>query len=512
MGERDELEDELYTDEELAAEDYMTEDRAGDFNLTDAMVKGVDMMPGLDDLVPGGVSTTEPLPVVAPAPVADPAIDPMTGLPIEAAPAAPVMVPQLAGSTTSSSTTITKSPESNKLAGEVEENRGELRASGDAQIKSAEAVDKVQAKVDEIDARIMQQSEAAKANVKYQGVLELQGILTRIDQKQVELANLKPEKFWGSKSMSDKIASAVSIGLGSFGAALTGSGQNIGQVLLERQMSEFDRAQEQKFASAVKEIEGMRISAKDKAALIDDKMEILDSIRLSKLAQTKSLYTRQLQMAKTPGVAAKIQQDILKIDNQVLQSQQAVAQHYEKKVQSQETKNVYKMMEKQAGTDANGKPIKLTEQNNKARAAYADMATATQSMKGLDIEKLVTSPEYQTYLQTSRANNAVEAIPYFGPMAAQVNNLVFGSPKENLAKGQLLMKGSPDAARINSGLDNWTAGLIRYKTGAAIAVKEKQEERDQYWPVLGDTPEIIRDKAISRKAIEKAIRQAGALE
>ena len=60
-------------------------------------------------------------------------------------------------------------------------------------------------------------------------------------------------------------------------------------------------------------------------------------------------------------------------------------------------------------------------------------------------------------------------------------------------------------------MNSWTQGVTRFKTGAVIGPVEVEEEKNVYFPVLGDTPDIIRDKAKTREALNKAMREAGGL-
>lgn len=55
---------------------------------------------------------------------------------------------------------------------------------------------------------------------------------------------------------------------------------------------------------------------------------------------------------------------------------------------------------------------------------------------------------------------------------------------------------------------NWIRANLRKESGAAIGVKEANDEYRNYFPVLGDTPEVIAQKARNRLVVEQAMRSA----
>lgn len=304
---------------------------------------------GIEQIVP---AQPEPIMLDPAPPIVEGEVDPATGMPAAAAPiveapVAPVMVPQKQGSIGTITNQQIESAESRRLGGELQENKQELKEVTAAEIKANEDEARILADQAEKEARTAREVDNHIIAVQQAGLEQYQREMQEKKVLAVEYANMKPEKFWDSKSTADKIASAVSIGLGSFGAALTGSGRNIGQVMLEREMNEFDRAQKQKFEAKLKQIEMKDLSAKEKLFLANQQKLVLEAVKIGELNQIKSLHMRQLQMAKTAKVAAGIQQRMIGIENQIIQTEMTQAARLEKDIKSTEQRDVIKLVAQQ---------------------------------------------------------------------------------------------------------------------------------------------------------------------
>ncbi|KRG60811.1 hypothetical protein ABB25_01070 [Stenotrophomonas koreensis] len=67
---------------------------------------------------------------------------------------------------------------------------------------------------------------------------------------------------------------------------------------------------------------------------------------------------------------------------------------------------------------------------------------------------------------------------------------------------------SPEGQRYRQAQDNWLRANLRKESGAAIGVDEMDQERKNYFPIPGDTPEVIAQKMRNRKTTERAMRAA----
>lgn len=429
---------------------------------------------------------------------------PLTDVPVSDGPLAPVvdpgagvpsLVPQKQGSVTTSTTSQSQSAESAALANEVQENRQLLQESGNAMVEGAKAEANAQADFDMAEAKAIQSVEEARMIARQEGLQRLQNDLQQIDVKVAELANFKPEKFWDSKDTADKITAALSVGLGGFGAALTGSGQNIGQVLLERQMKEFATGEQRKYESKVKQIDAMQTSAKNKALLMDETDKLYDARKLASLAQVKGQYTRALQVAKTPGVVAKIQQDILKIDNQILTTQQQIAQSREQKITTSETKDTIKLIQQNGGMTKSGKP--LNAEQSKALAFYGQMKKSLDNIGKFDEQALVARGAAGQYFRDAEYTANMDKIPVLGPGLAAYRASTGQTADDELSKRD------PESYNYVQQAQGFVNAILRRESGASISDPEFQRTFKQYFPQPNDGPQEIAEKNERRKQILK---------
>jgi len=54
--------------------------------------------------------------------------------------------------------------------------------------------------------------------------------------------------------------------------------------------------------------------------------------------------------------------------------------------------------------------------------------------------------------------------------------------------------------------DNWITALLRKDSGAAVPQKELDQYRNQYFPTIGDSPRVIKQKSEARKVAERAMQ------
>jgi len=65
---------------------------------------------------------------------------------------------------------------------------------------------------------------------------------------------------------------------------------------------------------------------------------------------------------------------------------------------------------------------------------------------------------------------------------------------------------SPQQQQFKQAADDWIRAKLRKESGAAIGVDEMQKEYETYFPQIGDSPEVIRQKASARAIATDAMR------
>ncbi len=254
------------------------------------------------------------------------------------------LVPVKKGSSSTTTETQERSPETIAAEQTAKAAEAEQRAALDQQAAALDKQTEAESKKEEERSKAIEQIEVARARTLLKQQAEFQQDLADIEAKQAELVNMKDETFWGGKSSSDRIAAAISVGLGSFGQAMTGSGQNVGMVLLQRQMDEFDRNQKRKYDARLKEIEGMRTSLDTKRALARDAEKAFDATKLAKLAKIDGMYARGIATAKTEAVKASLAQKRGEISQQAAKIQMDQASKYEQRIKKNTTNDIIEMV------------------------------------------------------------------------------------------------------------------------------------------------------------------------
>lgn len=65
---------------------------------------------------------------------------------------------------------------------------------------------------------------------------------------------------------------------------------------------------------------------------------------------------------------------------------------------------------------------------------------------------------------------------------------------------------TPEQQQYKQAADDWIRAKLRKESGAAIGVDEMQKEYETYFPQIGDTPEVIRQKAEARAIATNAMK------
>lgn len=106
---------------------------------------------------------------------------------------------------------------------------------------------------------------------------------------------------------------------------------------------------------------------------------------------------------------------------------------------------------------------------------------------------------YQRMVAASKELGALEAAGY-DPTNIR-DFLTTGRTATNFAA-------SPEGQQYYQAAMNWVRANLRKESGAAIGVDEARQEIRNYFPMPGDTPETIAQKARNRQVTERAMRQA----
>lgn len=129
---------------------------------------------------------------------------------------------------------------------------------------------------------------------------------------------------------------------------------------------------------------------------------------------------------------------------------------------------------------------KTTEGERNAAGFYQRMVNATKELNDL------TNAGYNPNNLRDRVGAGVDNIPLLGGALAPLGRA--GTTSQGQQYQQAAM--------------NWIRANLRKESGAAIGVKEADDEYKNYFPVLGDSPEVIAQKARNRAVVEQAMRSA----
>lgn len=451
--------------------------------------------------MPGGVPPLDPGTAVLNP---DGTISPVAEDPI-LNPQIPRYVDREAGSASKSTTITQRTPgaidaEKDALSAAKEQESAMLeKATADSKLIEAEA------QAAERDNRVISEIETARAQAQQDIIQDVQMRMADVDNRMAALANEPPQTFWGDKTTGDKISAALSVGLGGFGQALLGSGQNVGMVLLNRQMDEFDRNQERTRQTQLKQIESLRTSANMKLKLIDEVDKTYDARKMAARAKVAADMGKMATMAKTGQVKAQAAVQVAQLEQKVAEMRMENEAKYATKATENVEKKTYERIMLQPGMGPDGKQHKLTEGEAKSRMAYADVQSANKFLKNIDLVKLATEDEgFKIYQMESDFRRGVDKLPIVGTLGSALMDLG-GTPEESLSNR------SPKAMVAVSAMNTWVDSVTRLKTGAAIQPDEIEKERRKYFPTRGDTPEVIRNKAETRAKWEKALKEAAAI-
>jgi hypothetical protein len=149
-----------------------------------------------------------------------------------------------------------------------------------------------------------------------------------------------------------------------------------------------------------------------------------------------------------------------------------------------------------AALDAQGNPVFI--QPSKTGGAPAVIPGFTPEGKP-PTEAQAKSGAFGSQMQT--ASNEFERLQKEGfdptSVGAQVSTALAGTPFTGLA--------DPKAQQANQAQQQWAEAYLRFKTGAAATESEVKRNQRTFFPQIGDSPEVIAQKARMRKQAEQDV-------
>lgn len=318
-------------------------------------------------MAPVPAAPIAPAPVLTPEQIAQTQANLLSGLapaaPAAAPVAAPVVVPQTA-TTTSSEQKIMPAGTKKAMATYDEAVKKQQQAA-DAEAKAQ--MDRIQ-KEAEYQQKLAESS-AQVADKFAQSYQEADRLIAAdqaaLDNRITEFANQKNETFWGSKTEGDRIAAAVSVGLGSLGQALLGSKENVGMALLKRNMDEFANNQQAEYNRQLKGIENQKLS-------IDQKMDAKKMLKMNFDAQSlaatekvKAALGQAVQLAKLPEIAAKAQKMQADLDASASLKRADIFKDYAETRKTVATKQAYQQLASGISPDQRKASLQSAEEMRK---------------------------------------------------------------------------------------------------------------------------------------------------
>lgn len=402
------------------------------------------------------------------------------------------LVDKKVGETSTKTTTTQPTAEGKAALGEITAAQNEVK---DASKMAEDGVDnqaKIEADFREADAKAIGAIRTAQVAQQQSNAAKFQATIDQIDQRVAELANYKPETFWGSKSTSDKIAASLSVGLGSFAQSLTGSGQNVGTMLLNRQMDEFDKNQQMQYKAKMDGIQNMKMSLDEKQKLATELDKNYDTQILASRAQVSSMFARQMAMAKTPMVKAQIMKQDAEFQQKTAKEKADISEKWATKIENDSKHEINERVKAAAGLTMQGKP--LNENQQKAVSFYGQMRQAQQAIAQLDEQGIANRGHLTTAVRLKQAADSYSKIPGIGNAMKGIMESHGHSPTDELKTSD------PEAYNYLTQAQPFINGILRQESGAAISQEEFTKAYEQYFPVQGDGPKEIQQKA-ERRAI-----------
>lgn len=106
------------------------------------------------------------------------------------------------------------------------------------------------------------------------------------------------------------------------------------------------------------------------------------------------------------------------------------------------------------------------------------------------------------YQRMAHANQEMDRITSAGYDPANVRDFY------TAGEGVLNYAASKEGQQYRQAQENWVRANLRKESGAAIGASEMEQERKNYFPVPGDSPEVIEQKRRNRQVTQQAMLQS----
>ena len=143
-----------------------------------------------------------------------------------------------------------------------------------------------------------------------------------------------------------------------------------------------------------------------------------------------------------------------------------------------------------------------------AEEVVTEEGPTAEIVKGTEKEKKYTQDEARAYGFAARmlqAQNEIDQLPedYNPASLMEAGRLPVGQTLAN-------MMASEEYQKYEQAKRNWITANLRKESGAVIGVEEMEQEEIKYFPQVGDSRDVIEQKARARKAAEESMIKASA--
>ena len=157
-------------------------------------------------------------------------------------------------------------------------------------------------------------------------------------------------------------------------------------------------------------------------------------------------------------------------------------------------------------TDAQGNPIvmdlsaKASEDERKSAGFFTRMSDATKTINSplVDAQGKPVLDKQGNPITIANAGSKPEMIAEI--VGGLIPNWMGGQAAQNMATTAVRQQ-------YQQAQENWVSANLRAESGAAIGVDEMRKEIKKYFPQVGDSDSVIKQKESARKVAEDAMRQ-----
>jgi len=153
-------------------------------------------------------------------------------------------------------------------------------------------------------------------------------------------------------------------------------------------------------------------------------------------------------------------------------------------------------------------PLEAQGEVSVSEEVVTEEGPTAEIVKGTEKEKKYTQDEARAYGFAARmlqAQNEIDQLPedYNPASLMEAGRLPVGQTLAN-------MIASEEYQKYEQAKRNWITANLRKESGAVIGVEEMEQEEIKYFPQVGDSRDVIEQKARARKAAEESMIKASA--